>query len=726
MHIKTIINLIILAIITPSSFAYEEMKDEFEGVEFENLLTSTRLKTSQKDAPASISIVTAEDIERFRYRNIPEALKSVPGFFVAESHTSYDRFLVGYHGGNADVPRRTNLIIDGISYYQSGYSRVNWEQLPISMSNISRIEVIRGPAASLYGSNSFTSVVNIISKKPKETLGGLNNKGVSLNARAGEPGIRDFDMSYTSGIDNFYYRLTFRHIHDDGFDITSDGKNRHDSLRVNQFDFNGTYTLSDTSELDFSLGHSNKSQQEQFIVSFQTGFADYEQDAIKGSLKYSNDISSDHNFQIFTYFHLFEQKHTWNADVPAYLAAPELSNLSLLNPDYANAIAAGVNPIGSGGSPESDYQALLALTQIASIGELALVPINLDVPQNYNDNHYEIEIQDTFTYSEKLRLLSGISINYVDTETFQWVIDGPRSLTTYSAFFNAEYKATSNILINTGTMYEYDKTSGSTFSPRLAMSYHLDDKNTLRLVYSEATRTPDIFEQFADWRLVGQNYSFNPYKDAYDEEPNFLTFYARAVSPGNLSSEKIKSTEIGYFYNDPSSFLEFDIRVFNERLTDLISEKLSLTNFKPTNNGYADKRGVDVQSKVKITENLDGLISYSYIDIDSIELEKSLTSRHTLSASIFYNVTDNLWFSARYYGLSGALATNQSTSPDVTTISDKIENLDLTLQWKVDTTILDNFNIYIQTRIRNSNPEIQKDNLYSNNVKTVVGINVDF
>jgi len=718
MYKKNILTFVMASLLSPISFA----NDEFEGFEFNNILTSTRLKTTHRDAPASISIITAEDIETFKYRNIPEALKTVPGFFVAESHSSYDRFFVGYHGGNSNVPRRTNLIIDGISYYQSGFARVNWEQLPISMSNISRIEIIRGPAASLYGSNSFTSVINIVSKKPKETLGSLNSKGISINARAGQSGIRDIDMNFSFKINDLYSRLTFRNINDDGFDVTRSGEKRHDSLELNQFDYNGSYKLDEKADLDFSLGHSKRSQEEQFIVSFQTEFADYEQESIKGSLKYTNDLSSDHNVQIFGYFTLFEQKQVWNADVPAFLAAPELTNLSLINSDYANLIASGMNPIGSGGSLADDYQALLALTQIASIGQLAFKPINLDVPQNYSDNHYEIEFQDTYSVNEDMRLLTGFSVSYVNTDSFNWVINGKRDLTSYSAFINTEFKIIPDLLINTGAMYEYDSESGSTLSPRFALSYYLDPRNTFRFVYSQASRTPDIFEQFADWKLIGQNYSFNP----YGGEPDFLTFYARAISPGSLSSEKITSNEIGYLYNDPSSTLELDIRVFKENLTRLISEKLSLFNFNPTNNGYAEKVGVDIQSKIKVTEDLDASLSYSYVDIDSVELEKSLTSRHILSAAVVYNINSQFQFSARYYGISGALSSSASSNSGVSTVSKSIENLDLTLQWNGDSPILGNLNIFIQTKIRNSNPEIQPDNIYTDNSKTVVGFTVDF
>lgn len=712
----------VFVVLSFQSLSSEDFIDhEFEGLEFQNILTSTRLKTSHRDAPASVSIITSEDIARYRFRNVPEALKTVPGFFVAESHSSYDHYFVGYHGGNANVPRRTNLIIDGISFYQSGLSRVHWEKLPLIMSDIHTIEVIRGPASSLYGSNSFTSVVNITTKKPKETIGSVNGSGVSIDGRFGEPGVKDISISYSNIIDEFSYRASYIHTHDDGFDITRDNVARRDSLWVDHFSLKGNYYLNNSTEIDFELGHTNHRQQEQFLVSFQNEFPDYQHTMTRGSVRLTSDLSSFHNIQISSYFKLFEQSQELNASVPAFLTSPELQQLSVLNSLYANSIASGVNPIGSGGDERSDLQALLALTEIASIGEEAFALINIDLPQNFEDDHFEIEIQDTYSVSDDFRLLTGGSLTYVDTSSFQWVINGDRSLTTYRAFFNVEWKIRDDILLNGGSMFEYDKESGSTFSPRAAISYHINDHNSLRYVYSTATRTPDIFEQFADWRLIGQNPSSNPFGVSSD----FLTFYARGVSPGSLNSEEITSNEIGYYYLNANKGVDVDLRIYHEDLTQLISEKLELRNFNPTNNGYATKKGFDFQTKVNITNSFSSTFSYSYIDLDSVILEKTITPRHILSAGVSYRVNPYTSASLSYYGFSEILAASPSSNPGVTTTTEPLDTLEFTLQFNQIVSDFDNFDLFITTRYRNGNAEVQVDNLYSDSVKTIVGFSLD-
>ena len=76
-----------MLLISPCIAAPDDLLEgEFSDLEFQSILSATRLKTSHRDAPASVSVITAEDIKRYRFRNVPEALKTVPGFFVGQSH----------------------------------------------------------------------------------------------------------------------------------------------------------------------------------------------------------------------------------------------------------------------------------------------------------------------------------------------------------------------------------------------------------------------------------------------------------------------------------------------------------------------------------------------------------------------------------------------------------------------------------------------------------------
>jgi iron complex outermembrane receptor protein len=138
------------------------------------------------EAPSSVSVVTAADIERYGYRTLADVLSSVHGFY-----TSYDRnyTFLGIRGFSrpADYNSRFLLLVDGHrvndNFYGSGY--IGPEGL-IDLDLVERVEVIRGPSSSLYGTSAFFAVVNVVTRKesdvPRLQVSGL---GASYGTPAG-------------------------------------------------------------------------------------------------------------------------------------------------------------------------------------------------------------------------------------------------------------------------------------------------------------------------------------------------------------------------------------------------------------------------------------------------------------------------------------------------------------------------------------------------------------
>ncbi|MDO6805629.1 TonB-dependent receptor plug domain-containing protein, partial [Wenyingzhuangia sp. 1_MG-2023] len=83
------------------------------------------------------------------------------------------------------------VLVDGRSVFRAGIASVVWDDIPIALEDIQRIEVTRGPSSATYGSNSFQGVINIISKHPGDTL------GVRLRYRNGNQGEDDSFASYS-------------------------------------------------------------------------------------------------------------------------------------------------------------------------------------------------------------------------------------------------------------------------------------------------------------------------------------------------------------------------------------------------------------------------------------------------------------------------------------------------------------------------------------------------
>jgi iron complex outermembrane receptor protein len=123
------------------------------------------------DTAAAIFVITAEDIARSTATTIPDLLRTVPGLEVAELGTS--RWAVTSRGFNSRFADKLLVLLDGRTLDSPLFSGVLWENQDIPLEDIERIEVVRGPGGSMWGSNAVTGVINIITKSADKTQGGL-------------------------------------------------------------------------------------------------------------------------------------------------------------------------------------------------------------------------------------------------------------------------------------------------------------------------------------------------------------------------------------------------------------------------------------------------------------------------------------------------------------------------------------------------------------------------
>jgi iron complex outermembrane receptor protein len=131
-------------------------------------------KTSEKlmDAPAAIYVLTGEDIRRSGATSIPEMLRLVPGVQVARTHGGGWAITVrGF--ANTGLGNKLLVLMDGREVYDQLFSGVYWDVQDTVLEDIERIEVVRGPGASLWGANAVNGVINILTKKAQDTQGGL-------------------------------------------------------------------------------------------------------------------------------------------------------------------------------------------------------------------------------------------------------------------------------------------------------------------------------------------------------------------------------------------------------------------------------------------------------------------------------------------------------------------------------------------------------------------------
>lgn len=620
--------ILILCFLTPIISFADDFNDDIISADLPVVLTPTRLRQSLSDAPASVTILTADMLRNFGVSSIVEALRLVPGFTINQVFGSDYR--VGYHGGNLSVPRRMNLQIDGVSFYRPGFARVDWTQLPIAIEDIHRIEVTRGPNSATYGENSMMAIVNIISKHPRDTQGGsIAVSGGSLHT--GEV-IAGFSGSIA---ESTAYRVTFKHHEDSGYEFSSTKGLGRDDNRTDFVSFRSISELNINQTLEFTGGILLQKQEVELVNGFQNSFPDASTKDYYLNVKWQKALSDHHDIQVQLNGTNHATTQTWNSCAPTAMFLPEMLTLYRANPGYANTILAGKIP--SGGTPEDNALARAVFTAIGKIGRTrAAAPTCLDTDQNFTERRYNFEFQDTYIFSPKLRVVAGFG-GHSDSANSETYLNGQVNNKGWQAFTNVEYKPIEQLSFNVGGFFEDSTLANHAVSPRFALNGHVTPNHTVRFVISKAARTPDIFEQRVDWAYHTTNW--NPPLNGTTTG----VFYQTAQAPGNLKNEQILSREIGYLGNYPSIGLRLDAKIFDDKLDNLISEKLQVSDFHPTNNSSAHERGGEFQFTYQPNSRWSAHLAYGYLDIDTENpSERSIYARHSGSLGISYT-TPTYW-----------------------------------------------------------------------------------
>jgi iron complex outermembrane receptor protein len=137
--------------------------------------------------PAAIYVLTQEDIRRSGATSIPEVLRLVPGVEVARVNSNL--WAVGIRGFGNYFSKSVLVLIDGRSVYTPLFAGVEWNVQNLLLEDVERIEVIRGPGGTIWGSNAVNGVINIITKNAKDTHGDLATTSAG-NADLGAGGVR--------------------------------------------------------------------------------------------------------------------------------------------------------------------------------------------------------------------------------------------------------------------------------------------------------------------------------------------------------------------------------------------------------------------------------------------------------------------------------------------------------------------------------------------------------
>lgn len=214
------------------------------------------------DTASAVSLFSNDDIRRSGATSIADALRLVPGVNVA-SVTSGE-WAISVRGFNNVFANKLLVLVDGRASYSPLFAGVHWDTIQPILEDVDRVEVIRGPGATVWGANAVNGVINIVTRSAKDTQGGL------LFGSAGDLYQTNSGMRYGGRLGpRTYYRVDAGVFSKDDF-LLANGRSAHDSWR-------GEHG-------GLRLDHHPDDQTQ---LTWQSGWAGMNTD---------NDVSNGHNF----------------------------------------------------------------------------------------------------------------------------------------------------------------------------------------------------------------------------------------------------------------------------------------------------------------------------------------------------------------------------------------------------------------------------------------------
>jgi len=580
----------ILALLCANSQA-EELT-EFDFLDDEPIVVSsaTRLSQELQDVPASITIIDRQMIEASSAINLIELMRLVPGFQVGSIDGTEST--ATYHGLSSQHNKRLQILVDGRSVYQSTFGGALWYSLPVSIDEIEKIEVLRGPNAASFGANAFSAVVNI------STFRSDHQPGLKIGHLGGDRDTRRSFASFTKILDRTSFRLraevesntgyenSYRDSHSPGepilplrtgFPLYDDHFHRQLNLRIDHASQSGaSHTL--------ELGAKN--------LKFGGGYLDNLNDG-------TFDDASAFDKQVDAYYF----NYLW-----------EKSDSLLLT----NRFRVSYNFIDQ----DEDWLASVSKDRFG-----IFLPDAYTRDTSFQDRRLDLEYQQNRIFSPSLQTVWGFGARYDETNSGGQLLDDSHSRYSVSTFGHIEWKQNELITWNAGGFLENHEDIGTYFSPRVALNLKPAKAHSFRANVSQAYRMPSFEAEYADLDTIVTTDILSPLyeiDDVYDW-----------WSAGNdqLEPELMTSFEIGYRGNFFDNKLDIDIRLAKEKIEDIIESAKTNTgdtdafrqtrpHFRWENYGEVEIDSAELQIHYRPTEKSFLVFHASYTNADGFKADR--------------------------------------------------------------------------------------------------------
>ncbi len=532
--------------------------------ELPSVFGASKYEQKPGEAPASISIVTADEIQRYGYRTLSEILRSVRGFF-----TTYDRnySYIGARGFDrpGDYDTHVLLLLDGHRVNDNVYDQasVGTEEI-IDVDAIDRVEVIRGPSSSLYGTDAFFAVINVITRSGRD----LNGRQIAV--AGGSYSTGEARAAYGARFDNGVETYLSGSYYDSG------GQNlfypEFDSPATN----NGCARHADGDTFDRLFG--------------KVSFGNYRVEA-----GYSD---RDKQIPTASFGTLFNDSRARTIDQRAFLDLK-----------YDRALTQSSRLVGTASYDGYWYK-----------GDYPYATGGLSKDYGYG-RWWTGEMQSITTLRGRHKLIGGAEIRYngqqdqgfYDTNPYALYLDDKRRSSIWALYVQDEFRPRHDLILNVGVRHDSYDTFGGTTNPRLGVIYSVRDATTLKFLFGQAFRAPNVYELYYEDGGVSQK--ANP-----DLQPETIRTYEIALEHG--FGDRLRSVASVYHYG------------INDLITIGTDPADGLAVFR--NVDRVKSNGVEVELEGAFTRRLEGRVSYALQRSEDVSSGQELTNspRHLAKANL--------------------------------------------------------------------------------------------
>lgn len=265
------------------------------------VLTATRLKQPKNNAPIATTIIDREMIDASGFTDIADLLRLAPGMLV--NYDSGHVLAAGYQFLFHRYTVRMQVVVDGRSVYTPTFGEVPWTQLGITIEDIERIEVIRGPSSSSYGPNAMTGVISIITRHASR------DKGIKAKVNIGHKGLKESYVTIGEKNAGFDYKISLANRKSDGFESRYDGKD------ISILNFRGDYQYTNQDEITFHLNVNSSSLQEDNAISDPNENPPHIKKVLNRSqqIKWTHTLDDGNNFSLMYYQQEYHDRNRYDA-----------------------------------------------------------------------------------------------------------------------------------------------------------------------------------------------------------------------------------------------------------------------------------------------------------------------------------------------------------------------------------------------------------------------------